>query len=505
MIVAADAARLARLWPAPGGPDSPRPVPGRSATGPTPTAATSSSCARPDASALPADVWLKLGWTAAPRDEVRHDFARRPTGSSATSLTTRPCRPSWLRACRSWPRRRSRPRFCASPAASARSSRGPPTNTRSGCAAPPSRRGRSRWPLTGRMPRSPCATRRAYSCRRGRGRCSPQGRRGGARKRRVGRTGARVDPGEGIPPVRGRRPSGTLIVANSAKFPEPLSRGSIRPKFAPSARAGEATLWRVDGPLSEVATGLCDALPEKILGQLLVAAIEHDGRPACLIRPAKSFAEGSELPGEPMRMVAGLPLWLPARQELRPPLRRDWLREAFVGDSAAAWLEAAPEGVVPNRVRQANFIALPECVEWLAPAAIEVRPIGAEFGEFSLAAFHSETEPVPNRPRRERAPDDIEVEPYQIPNIQVRVGQRPPKKVEPEFVPEWVMPAKPAAMREELNPFRPTNSWRWAGRSDEPRKLAYWPKDGPAPRRAQRTVRVAVMAAPTRCGRPART
>ncbi|HEY3789106.1 MAG TPA: hypothetical protein VGL71_09635 [Urbifossiella sp.] len=219
------------------------------------------------------------------------------------------------------------------------------------------------------------------------------------------------------------RPAGRLlwlqpprsVVERSEPIPIPTFQEyalTAHPKATPSLRLGlpnrvpiRLTLqrtseysrelaWVFPGASAERFWEFCAGANERLLRQFEAAAINTNGTPRVIVRPAKGLRIPPFLPlaadgyhADPR--IAGL--YIPSRRALRPVLRPRELTDLLsVTADRFMWLEAGPNGeAVPLSVPVASFQPVPVLLQYAAPAAIQLTAESQRASPFAFERFAS--------------------------------------------------------------------------------------------------------------------
>ena len=246
---------------------------------------------------------------------------------------------------------------------------------------------------------------------------------------------------------------------------EPTERPDFWVLAAPSVGQLHAVVKQSDGRLLD---DLDFAVSTD--GAVAVRARRSRTGPVVLSLPATAFVPLLKLPN----------VYLPAGSRLRPPVRRDVLRERLYCPDRVTWLAPGKGGTFSVVSVPADaFRPLAEWVEYTVPLAVARRSWRPTTALFTLDAFETKAGPQPGAetPRRKSTAVATIEAPRATPPVNVVKGTGPAKPIEPapggEAEEIDVLPTSEAVRRlhELEGQFLAIN-----GPFDAPERLALWPR-----------------------------
>jgi hypothetical protein len=282
----------------------------------------------------------------------------------------------------------------------------------------------------------------------------------------------------------------TLPVEPMAWADAPPTEKLVVPlRLAPGAGTDPAELWVLRGESIEQLDSLVRDADDRLLARLSFAVGVVAGERVAVLRarPGKGGPPVLVLDALACRPFLRLPnLFLPVGRLLRPPLRRDAVRQLLADDpDRVTWLVPQGDGTfVPQSLPDAAFRPLADWVEYVIDRDADALAAWVKATRFDFGRFVSKEElivaspaaPRERRPREERpAPA---AEPASKPRSTAATRVRPKAPAAPAAD---VFTARPASTPNELQKQLKAAEERFLtveGPLDDPERLALWPELG---------------------------
>jgi hypothetical protein len=269
---------------------------------------------------------------------------------------------------------------------------------------------------------------------------------------------------------------------------EPTEKLVVPLRLAPGGVTESAELWVLAGDGVEQVDTLVSNADDRLVARLAFAVGEVDGRQVAVLRarPGKGSPPVLAVDALACRPYARLPnLFLPVGQRLRPPLRRDAVRQLLADDpDTITWLVPGDGGeFVPQSLPDAAFRPLADWVEYILDRDADALTSWAQAARFDFAPFVSNDQlvvaprPAPRerKPRGPRPDADAAGEPAApvapaAPKAKSKAVSAPPLEA---------FPTRPAAKPSELQQRLKDVEQRFLavdGPLDAPERQSLWPE-----------------------------
>ena len=245
----------------------------------------------------------------------------------------------------------------------------------------------------------------------------------------------------------------------------------------------ELWVWTRDA-LARLRRFVNDA-PSDVVEGLDVAVAGADDRPLVLLRarPTRGGALPLVLDALACAPLLKLPnVYAPVEMELRPVLRRDYVRDTLAPPDRVTWLVPGERGhFVPTSVRADAFCPLSEWVEYSLPKPACPLPAQApDVSLFALQAFRAPEDPGQRGKKsgkRDRSRGDEVVVPtgtrQPVQAVRGTAPVKPPQDVQPPSDADDSLVSPDAALARLIQ--MESEFLAIEGTLDDPRRLALWP------------------------------
>jgi hypothetical protein len=278
-----------------------------------------------------------------------------------------------------------------------------------------------------------------------------------------------------------REPTAWIEVAPTDKLVVPL-------RLAPGGGTESAELWVLAGDGVDRLDALVSNADDRLVARLAFAVGEVDGRPVAVLRarPGKGGPPVLAIDALAYRPYARLPnLFLPVGQRLRPPLRRDAVRQ-LLADSpdTVTWLVPQDgDSFVPQSMPDAAFRPLADWVEYVLDRDADALTAWVGSARFDFGLFVSKEQPVAapkvaprerqTRPARAAAAAAQEAPPPVAPAATKANSKTP---AAPPLEPFTAQPAaKPSELQQRLKDME-QRFLAVDGPLDAPERQSLWPE-----------------------------
>lgn len=270
---------------------------------------------------------------------------------------------------------------------------------------------------------------------------------------------------------------------------EPGQRIQVPLRLAQGGARDKEELWVLREQAYETVDQFVRSNDDSILDRLAFAVGEHAGQTSVVLklRPSKSAPPAVVLPrAVSFRAFTKLPnLFLPCGQSLKPPLRRDIVRELLAGDPAeVVWLYPQGEdSFVAQSLPETEFRPLKDWVEYVLDRDGEALQAWIAAARFDFEAYickeDEKTTPKPpkgkspSRERKSMLAEELagDEEPPEPAPAEKSKSMRPKEEDEFAVLPE----AKPSELQQRLSELQ-TQFLAADGPLDDPGRQALWPQ-----------------------------
>lgn len=189
----------------------------------------------------------------------------------------------------------------------------------------------------------------------------------------------------------------------------PGKRLTVPLRLAPSGGNPAAELWVLRERAYELVDMLVREAQDTLLSRLSFAVGEHRGETSIVlrVRPSKQPPPVLQLAAPSFRPYQKMPnLFLPIDKALKPPLRRDAVRQLLADDpDKIVWLYPGPDGsFAPQSLPDSAFRPLRDWVEYVLDREHEAVQTWIEAARFEFASYICKDDPQEPKPPKGKSP-----------------------------------------------------------------------------------------------------
>ncbi|MBL8795895.1 MAG: hypothetical protein JNM56_18480, partial [Planctomycetia bacterium] len=191
----------------------------------------------------------------------------------------------------------------------------------------------------------------------------------------------------------------------------PGKRLTVPLRLAPSGGTPAAELWVLRERAYEIVDLLVREAEDALLNRLSFAVGEHRGETSIVlrVRPSKQPPPVLQLAAPSFRPYQKMPnLFMPIDKTLKPPLRRDAVRQLLADDpDKIVWLYPGPDGsFAPQSLPDSAFRPLRDWVDYVLDREHDAVQTWIDAARFEFGSYICKDDPQQPKPPRGKAPRD---------------------------------------------------------------------------------------------------